>query len=91
MNEFLDRVRTGVQQQAVQPCEAEDTDGEVLGQQFVQADNPKVLHHADLEFREVPEEHRGFTGGDVRHIVVERIELGKNVGGVPSRAPSCQM
>lgn len=75
MQQLMNRVRPGVKQDTVDTGEAEQTDGKVLGQKFVQADHPEILDHADLVLRKVAEEHRGIACTDIREIVVENIVL----------------
>ena len=55
MHQFLNRMCTGVQQDAVHASEAEQSDRKVLGQQLVQADHTERLDQTNLELREIPE------------------------------------
>src|SRR5574344_1458058 len=77
---FENRVRSGIEQGAIQAGEAEQTYGEVLGQQLVQADDAEGLDHADLVLGEVSEEDGGVASTDPGHIIVDDVALAKEGG-----------
>ena len=78
MHEFHHRMRSGIDEGTVNAGEAEQSDGQVLGQQLVQADHAEALHKTDLVLRQVTEEHRGVPGSDVGHIIVDDIALAED-------------
>ena len=57
VNQFVNRMRTGIEQHAIYTREAEQSDREVLCEQFVEPDDAERLYHTDAVLRQVAEEH----------------------------------
>ena len=72
----------GIDESAVSTGKAEESDGQVLGQQLVESDYSESLDKANLVFGEVSEQHGGVSCSDVSHIIIYDLRFAEECAGI---------